>query len=91
MVVKMKLKSGVVIQKVGDGYVAVVTGASRVNFNGMIKMNESAAFIAEQMQRETDEETIIAALLEHYEVSREDAEKSVKSVIANLSGVGLIE
>lgn len=87
----MKLKNGVVIQKVGEGYVAVVTGAAKVKFNGMIKMNETAAFIAKLLQSETDEDTIVKELLSQYNVSEDEAHKSVRSVVGNFEKVGLME
>ena len=43
----MKLKSGIVIEKAGDEYVAVATGEAAKSFNGIIRNNKRANFILE--------------------------------------------
>ena len=41
----MKLKSGIVIEKAGDEYVAVATGEAAKSFNGIIRNNKRANFL----------------------------------------------
>ena len=52
----MKLKSGIVIEKAGDEYVAVATGEAAKSFNGIIRNNKTANFIFEQLKEEKSEE-----------------------------------
>ena len=52
----MKLKSGIVIEKTGDEYVAVATGEAAKSFNGIIRNNKTANFIFEQLKEEKSEE-----------------------------------
>ncbi len=87
----MQLKVGTVLTQSGDMSVLVATGEAGKAFSGMIKLNSSAAFIAEKLKNDTDEDKIIAALLEKYDVTPEHAAESVMAVIAKLEGVGLIE
>ncbi len=87
----MKIKNGVVIQKVGDSYVALATGKARENFNGMMRMNETAYFVASKMLKETNKEELVEALLSEYEVGREDAESCVEAVVSELQKNGLVE
>ena len=42
----MKLKEGFIITKNGNDYIAVAAGEAGKAFNGMIKMNGTAGFIA---------------------------------------------
>ena len=56
----MKLKSGVIINEINGEYVAVAAGEAGKAFNGMIKMNGTAAFIAKTLQNETDEDGIVS-------------------------------
>ena len=87
----MKLKSGVIITKAQGGFVAVDAGAASGRFNGMVKMNATAAFIAELLKDGADEETLVKKTLEKYYVSESDARASVAEVLKNLRFAGLIE
>ena len=87
----MKLKSGIIITEVQGGYVAVDAGGAKGRFNGMIKMNVTAAFIANELKSGADEDALVSKLLEKYDVSESEARASVKDVINNLIAAGLIE
>lgn len=87
----MKLKSGIIIERTGDEYVAVATGEAAKNFNGLVRNNKTANFIFEQLQTEKTEDELIEALLNKYDVSREKAAKDVASLIAKIREAGLID
>ena len=87
----MKLKSGVIITAAQGGYVAVDAGGAKGRFNGMIKMNATAAFIAECLKSGADENALVTKLCEKYDVSEDDARDSVKNVVKNLRAAGLVD
>ena len=87
----MKLKSGVIINEMNGEYVAVAAGEAGKSFNGMIKMNGTAAFIAKVLQNETDEDGVVAALCEEYDVDADTARANARAVIAKLESAGLIK
>jgi hypothetical protein len=91
MEIEMKLKSGVIINEMNGEYVAVAAGEAGKAFNGMIRMNETAAFIAKTLQNEIDEEGVVNALCSEYEVDVKTAEDNVRAVIAKLDSAGLIK
>lgn len=74
----MKLKSGFKLRNVCGEYVLLAEGAEVINFNKMLAMNESAAYLyrrAEENNGEFTPETLAQYLLEEYEVSEEVATK----------------
>ena len=87
----MKLKSGIIINEINGDYVAVAAGEAGKAFNGMIKMNGTAAFIVKTLQAETDEDGIVAAILAEYEVDEETARQNVRAVIEKFRSAGLID
>ena len=87
----MKLKDGVIIAKNDNEFIIVTTGEAGKAFSGMIRLNGTAAYIAECLKYEISKMDLVDALLKKYEVSEEVAEKSVCAVIEKLSSVGLIE
>ena len=85
----MKFKDGVIIAKNGDEHIIVAAGEAGQMFSGMIKMNSTAAFIAELLQSEITEERLIDSLLEKYEVTPEQARHAVLSVLEKFRSAGL--
>ena len=62
----MKVKNGFILRKVGRQYVVAATGEASKNFNGMIRLNDEAAFAFGQLQGDTTEEELVAALVKKY-------------------------
>ncbi len=83
----MKLKD-VIISEANGEKIAVSVGGS---FNGMLKLNETAAFIAELLKQETTVEEVAEKLCSVYETDKETAIKSVEAVAEQFRKVGLIE
>lgn len=72
--------------------VLIAVGIENINFSKMIALNESAAFLWEAAGEGTfDASTLVDALLETYEVSREQAEKDVSTLLADWIETGIIK
>lgn len=74
----MKIKSGFVVRKIADQYMAVPVGARAKELHGMIGMNETAAYLWNQLKEERTESELVQALLDDYDVEEEQAIRSVK-------------
>lgn len=87
----MQIKKDFTIQKVGtSSYVAVAVGETSKTFHGMIRLNETGAFLWKQMaERDMTEEELADALLSEYEVDREVAAADVHRIVELLSGSGV--
>jgi hypothetical protein len=62
----MKVKDGFILRKVGRQFVVAATGEASKNFNGMIRLNDEAAFAFGLLQEGISEEELVAALAEKY-------------------------
>ena len=62
----MRVKNGFILRKVGKQFVVAATGEASRNFNGMIRLNDEAAFAFGQLQGGITEEELVAALVEKY-------------------------
>ena len=88
----MKIKDTFVLRSIAGSSIVVPTGAEMMDFNGMITLNETGAFLWEKMQSETDIASLADAMLAEYTgISREDAEADIKEFIATLDAKGIIE
>ena len=69
----------------------VAVGEAVKEFNGVINLNETGAFLWKILQEGATEEQLLNALLEEYEVEKELAEKDVKAFVAKLTEAKLIK
>lgn len=86
----MRVKEGFVLHNIGDEYMAVATGEAAENFNGIVRSNETAAYIFELLQKETTEEAIVVAMCEKYEAERSVIEKDVANIIEKMREAGFL-
>ena len=87
----MKLLQGVIFTKVGEQTIVVAAGDATKKFNGMIKLNSSATFIAELMKNEFELANVIVAVQKEYGIDQKTAKQAVVSVLEQFKKVGLIE
>ena len=57
----------------------------------MINLNETGAFLWQQLQKDADEETLLKAMLMEYEVDEETAEVGIASFLNKLREADLLE
>lgn len=86
----MKLKDGVIFTKVADETIVVTVGEAAEAFRGMIKLNSTGAFIAENLLKDAQKEELVATLRQEYEVDEETATAAVESIVEKFQSVGLI-
>lgn len=86
----MKIKSGFMLRNVIDSWVVVPLGERVVDFNGLITLNETGAYLWEQLKEETEKENLIKALLSEYDVDEKTASEDVEKFIAALEQGGLL-
>ncbi len=85
----MKIKEGFLLRQVAGQTVVLPTGGD-LDLNMMITLNGTGAFLWEQLQQETDEAALTAALLGEYDVDEETARKSVTAFVKKLSDNGFL-
>lgn len=86
----MKIKDGFVLRELGGQYIVVAIGEASKNFNGIIHLNETGAFLFNQLKENLDENTLIERLLNEYEVDLNQAKNDVKEFVERLKKAKLI-
>ena len=87
----MKLKQGFITQEFHGQQLMVAAGPAAKAFHGIVRSNETAAFIVDCLKKDTTEEAIVSAILAEYEADKETVEKDVKKILEQLRGIGAIE
>lgn len=78
----MKLKEGFILRSICGEHVVVGEGLAQVNFNKMLSLNESAAYLWEAVAgREFTKEEMVQLLLDKYEVTPERAAEDVDNLL----------
>ncbi len=85
----MKLKSSFITHEVADEHITVST--SNAQFAGLIRSNETAAFIIESLKKDTTPEEIAKALCDKYEAQFEMVLADVIGAINSLREIGAID
>ena len=80
----MRLNPDFVLQYVGGDAVLIPTGDTSDSFHGIIRLNTTAAYIAEHLKKDTTRQELICALDKNYEGTEKQFEKSVDDTIAAL-------
>ena len=88
----MKIKKGFVLEKVGDSYLACATGKLAREFSGLVKLNETGAFIW-NIFAEADISIDEAAdkVITEFDISKEVAVSDISAFVENLKKNGIIE
>lgn len=73
----LKLDKEYVLRQIGDDYVIVPVGKAALGFNGMLTVNETGAFLWEELVKGTNKGELLRTLMDNYEVTQEEAEKDI--------------
>ena len=87
----MKLRQGFVTHMVQDTQMMVAAGKASKYFHGLVRSNETAAFIVDCLKADTTEGEIIEKLLAEYDASRDVIAKDVRAVLQKLAEIGALE
>ena len=84
---KIKIKEGFLLRKVAGDHV-VVPGKV---FHGMIRLNDTGAFLWEQCRKETTKEQVLQAMAEKYEVDESVAADDLDRFLQQLRNAEILE
>ena len=84
-------KEDFILRKVADSYVVVPVNDMTVDFNGIINLNETGAFLFEILQKGADKQELLDKLLSEYEVTSEKAEADIEVFIQKLKDADILE
>lgn len=87
----MKIKKGFMLRKVGKQNVVVALGKASLSFNGIIKLNDTGAFLWGQLSEDKTQDALVNALLAEYDVTPEKAAQDVAKFVETLQKAALLE
>lgn len=87
----MKIKDGYILDTIGDQKIAISLDQSNDKFSGMIKLNSVGAFLWEKLADGIEEEALVKAVTDQYEIDAQTAQKDVKAFLEKLDQNGILE
>ena len=88
----MRTKEGFVLRPLGREYILVAENVKEVYFNKMISLNESAAYLWAGIEgKDFDVETLVALLLDKFDVDEETARTDSAAIVEKWLEAGIIE
>lgn len=88
----MRIKEGFKMRSLLREYVVTAEGSGQVNFNKIIALNQTAAFLWEKVTgRDFNESELVSLLLEEYDVTEDVASADVCNLVLKWREAGLID
>ena len=87
----MKIKEGFILRQIAGEDIVVPIGNNIADFNGVIRLNESAAFLWRELQSEISKTDLVNKLKSEYEIGEELATKDVEDFIKILEENNALE
>lgn len=86
----MKLKDGFIMRQVAGQNVVIPSG-DELNLNMMITLNDTGKFLWERLETGAEQEELVAAVLDKYDVDETTAKSSVESFVGKLKENGFLD
>ncbi len=86
----MKIKDGFMMRRIADMQVVVPVGDTGVDFNGVITLNDTAAFLFAKLSSEISREALLEQLLEEYDIDAESAMEDIGQFLEQLEEANLL-
>lgn len=87
----MRQKPGFKLRQLGDEYILTAEGASHVNFNKLMVMNHSAAYLWRSVAgNDFDAERLAALLVQEYAIDEAAARHDAEAIMQSWEEAGLI-
>ena len=80
----MRIKNGYLLRRIADEWIVVPLGSASLDFDGLIRVNETGAFLWKILEIGSEREIMIDALLSEYDIDRRTAENDFDEFIEAL-------
>lgn len=87
----MKIVKEVILRNIAGEDVLVPVGKTVDEFNGMFDLSPGAALIFREIEEGKDENAILAAILEEFEIDEQTAKTDMEAFLDKLRSFGIIE
>ena len=87
----MKTKKGFMLRSVAGRHVVVAVGQASVDFNGLITLNDTGAYIWEKLAKGISYEDLLSDMLNDYEVDESTARDGIDAFLKTARDADLLD
>lgn len=87
----MKIKEGFLLREVAGNIIVVPVGDAVLNFDGMVNLNETGAFLWKKLEKDVDHYYLLEELMKEYDVDEETAKADISEFLNKMYGAGLLD
>ncbi len=87
----MKIKQGYILRNVVNTHIVVPVSQNKLNYKGMLSLNETGAFLWGLLEKGTDREGLLQALLAEYDVPEAVAAADMDEFLEHIERIGALE
>lgn len=87
----MKIKEGLVIRKIANEHIIIPAGERVIDFNGLIRLNDTAVFLWNLLIKGCTTNELITGLTDEYEIDSETAADDIHSLLEKLKQNNFLE
>lgn len=87
----MKIKKDFVLRNVAGTDVVLPLGATSIDFNGLLKLNESSVLLWKALESGSDLDGLVDVLTSEYDVDTATARGDIEAFLARLEEIGCLE
>lgn len=81
----MKIKNGFLLRNLGDEHMVVAIGEAGLNFSGLIRLNDTGAWLWNQLKEEISEEALVERMCENFEnLDHKTAQADLKEFLMHI-------
>lgn len=88
----MRISANFLLNNVAGRNIVVPVGKAALDFNAMLTVNETGAFLFSLLQQnDMTEEQLVEAVTAEYDVSKEQAAEDIKAFCEKMAAAGITE
>lgn len=86
----MQVNGEYILREIAGDYILVPVGESAMEINGLITLNEIGVLIWREIERKSDQETILQRIMKEYDVDEETARTDLMGFLQQLEEAKMI-
>ncbi len=87
----MTLKSDFELKEIAGSFVVFPVGQKAIDFNGMLTLNETGAFLWQKLKDGADKEALLDAICAEYAIDKDTASADIDAFLQKLTDIGCLE
>jgi len=87
----MKVKDNLILREIAGSWIIVPVAEMVVEFNGLMNLNETGAFLWKKFAEGAELEDLVQAMVSEYDIDEQTARNDITDFISQLQEKGLLE